>query len=169
VAAGRTHDLINLAVLPVAVYYLQPENFTGFAAGYLIGTFFLSPDNDVYHSKPNRRWKFLRFLWLPYTRIFSHRGVSHTPILGSFIKVIYLILVLFVLACIVAGSVYLYDSSLLNKVILDYRKNTDWNYLLFVLKHPFTVSFLIGLFLAEIVHIATDVIYSTAKRLRLIR
>jgi len=167
VASGRTHDLINLAVLPVAVYYLQPESFTGFVSGYLIGTFFLSPDNDIYHSKPNKRWKFLRFIWLPYTKIFSHRGISHLPVVGLAVRLAYILILLFLLVCLFALPVYIYDSELMLGLLERY--GLDGRNALSLLKMPFTVSFFIGLLLAEIVHITTDVVYSTVKRLRLIR
>jgi len=165
VAAGRTHDIINLSFLPVAVYYLQPENFSGFISGYIIGTFFLSPDNDIYHSRPNRRWKVLRFIWYPYTKIFSHRGVSHLPVLGSLIKLFYLGSVFLFIFLLTVSLVYLVQPEILKKL----RFGMDLEGILTVLKHPFTVSFLIGLLLSEIVHVATDVLYSTAKRLKLLR
>jgi uncharacterized metal-binding protein len=63
VASGKTHDLINLVALPPIVYYLSPADFIFFIGGYLAGTFFLSPDLDIYHSKPVKRWKFLKFIW----------------------------------------------------------------------------------------------------------
>jgi len=169
VASGRTHDLINLSVLPVAVYYLQPESFTGFVAGYLAGTFFLSPDNDIYHSKPNKRWKYLRIIWLPYTKLFSHRGVSHIPVIGSITKILYLMFVFTILGVLFAGGVYIYDKQLFGKLINGYINGLTSETVLSILKHPYTVSFAIGLILSEIVHIATDVVYSTAKKLRLLR
>ena len=162
-AAGRTHDIINLSFLPVAVYYLQPDNFIGFTSGYIIGTFFLSPDNDIYHSKPNRRWKALRFIWYPYTKIFSHRGVSHLPVLGSLLKLFYLFSVFFIIFLLFVFLVYFIQPDLLKRFSFE----TDG--VLTALKHPFTVSFIIGLLLSEIVHIVTDMLYSTAKKLRLIR
>ncbi len=164
-AAGRTHDIINLSFLPVAVYYLQPDNFSGFISGYIIGTFFLSPDNDIYHSKPNRRWKILRFIWYPYTKIFSHRGVSHLPVLGSLLKLLYLSSLLLIIFLFLIFSVYFIQPEFLKKFSFELSLGG----VLTFLKHPFTVSFLIGLLLSEIVHIVTDVLYSTAKRLKLIR
>ncbi|WP_457624392.1 metal-binding protein [Persephonella sp.] len=168
-AAGRTHDLVNLAVLPVAVYYLQPENFAGFVAGYLAGTFFLSPDNDIYHSKPNRRWKYLRIIWLPYTKLFSHRGISHIPVVGSITKIIYLLTVFTALGVLLAGVIYLYDKQLFEKLVNGYINGLTTETVIGILKHPYTVSFAVGLILSEIVHVATDMVYSTAKKLRLLR
>ncbi|WP_457638604.1 metal-binding protein [Persephonella sp.] len=164
-ASGRTHEIINLAVLPVAVYYLQPESFVGFAGGYLAGTFFLSPDNDIFYSRPNRRWKFFRFIWYPYTKIFSHRGISHIPVLGSLLKLVYLSAIFLVPAGIFLFILYYFYP----EAVQSRLTHIDTSQVVYFLKHPFTVSFLIGLVLSEIVHIATDVIYSTAKRLRLIR
>lgn len=163
-AAGRTHDIVNLSFLPVAVYYLQPENFSGFVSGYIVGTFFLSPDNDIYHSRPNRRWRLLRFIWIPYTKIFSHRGISHLPVIGSALKILYLLAVFSVLLVFLAGILYFVKPDLLNGI-----DDISLKQMLFYVKHPFTVSFIIGLVLSEIVHIVTDMVYSTAKRLKLIR
>ena len=162
-ASGRTHDIINLSVFPVAVYYLKPESFSGFFFGYMVGTFFLSPDNDLFHSKPNKRWKALRFIWLPYTKLFSHRGISHIPFLGMITKLLYISAVVFIafllfyLAFFLAGiNIHFSD-----KVSVEEFKRFFFS--------PFSVSTFIGLFLSEIVHIITDVIYSALKRFPLTR
>ena len=161
-ATGRTHDLINLSVLPVAVYYLQPDSPLGFIGGYFIGTFFLSPDNDIFHSKPNKRWKTLRFIWYPYTKLFSHRGISHIPVLGMLTKLLYLTVIFFIIFAIILIPVYVYKPSLFSQV--DINPQIMKGYLL----HPFTVSFFFGLILSEIVHIITDIIYSAMKKLKVL-
>ncbi len=159
-ATGRTHDIVNLSFLPVAVYYLQPESFSGFISGYLVGTFLITPDNDIYHSKPNRRWKFFRFLWYPYTKLFSHRGVSHLPIIGSFIKLIYLFIVLSIFATFLISIMHFFWGV----SVVENLKNIGKEEIFYIIKNPFVVSFLIGLVLAEIVHIITDVVYSSIKK-----
>lgn len=58
--------------------------------GYLLGSLFLSPDLDLLHSRPARRWGPLRFLWWPYARLFRHRGLSHHPFLGPLTRFLYL-------------------------------------------------------------------------------
>ncbi|WP_029519976.1 metal-binding protein [Persephonella sp. IF05-L8] len=161
-AAGRTHDLINLSVLPVAVYYLRPENAPSFIAGYFIGTFFLSPDNDIFHSKPNKRWKILRFIWYPYTKLFSHRGISHLPVLGILTKLIYLVIVFSLISAIILIPLYFYKPDLIPEI--DTNPQSLKEYLL----HPFTVSFFFGLILSEIVHVITDIIYSAIKKLKVL-
>ncbi len=157
-ASGRTHEIINLAAFPPIVYYLQPNEFWGFAAGYLFGTFLLSPDNDIYHSRPVKRWKFLKIIWKPYTKIFSHRGVSHYPIIGSITRLFYL--------SIVAFLFYIILYILTEKFFPDFNKffsQITINQNMFL--SPFFVSFLIGLFLSEIIHIIVDMVYSFFKRL----
>lgn len=149
-ASGRTHELINLAVLPPIVYYLSPNDLVSFLGGYFVGTFLLSPDNDIYHSKPNKRWKILRFIWIPYTKIFKHRGISHIPIYGIITKMLYLI-------GIVLIALFILKTLNILKV---HNENIN---LKSILLNPIFLSFTIGLILAEIVHIFTDIIYSTLK------
>lgn len=149
-ASGRTHELINLTVLPPIVYYLSPNDLVSFLGGYFVGTFLLSPDNDIYHSKPNKRWKILRFIWIPYTKIFKHRGISHIPIYGIITKMLYLI-------GIVLIALFILKTLNILKV---HNENIN---LKSILLNPIFLSFTIGLILAEIVHIFTDIIYSTLK------
>lgn len=94
---GKTHEMINAAVLLVAIAglmhlatlkepvvfasYLNTHTILVFAVAYLFATFFLSPDLDI-NSKPYRRWGALKFLWWPYKVMFKHRGFSHNLILG---------------------------------------------------------------------------------------
>ncbi len=168
-ASGKTHDIINLTAFPFFAYYLKPESFSGFFIGYMSGTFFLSPDNDIFHSKPNKRWKFLRFIWKPYTKIFSHRGISHIPVIGMMIKLLYLLVFfLLVLTFIFVPLFFLKEYLNINFVELNINLEDilDINNIIYLLKAPFFVSFLIGLFLSEFVHIATDIIFSSIKKLR---
>ncbi|WP_457622159.1 metal-binding protein [Persephonella sp.] len=163
-ASGRTHEIINLLFLPGAVYYLHPVNFEGFISGYIIGTFFLSPDNDIYHSKPNKRWGVLRIIWYPYTRIFSHRGISHIPFFGTVTKIIYLasvsLIFLYLTVLVLKYAFPDFNIDIINEI-----KNTN---IYSFLSDRFVFSFIFGLFLAEMVHIFTDFVYSTLKRFKII-
>ncbi|WP_297887424.1 metal-binding protein [Sulfurihydrogenibium sp.] len=156
-ASGRTHDIVNLLVLPPAVYYLQPSDFIAFTGGYLVGTFFLTPDNDIYLSKPNKRWNILRIMWYPYTKVFKHRGVSHIPIYGTVFKIIYLSVIFFLILFLLKYFLdYFYPDKQL--ITLSFHNLKDF------VSSPFVLSFFIGIVLAEIVHIFTDIIYSTIKK-----
>ena len=155
-ASGRTHDIVNLLVLPPAVYFLQPNDFFGFTAGYLVGTFFLTPDNDIYLSKPNKRWNILKIVWYPYTKIFKHRGVSHIPIYGTVFKILYLSAIFLL---ILIGFKYLFE-----EIYPEKRFFFNLNDIKSLFLNQFTLSFFLGIVLAEIVHIFTDIIYSTFKK-----
>jgi uncharacterized metal-binding protein len=157
-ASGRTHEIVNLIVLPPAVYYLQPSDFVSFTAGYLVGTFFLTPDNDIYLSKPNKRWKILKIIWIPYTKIFKHRGVSHIPLYGTVFKIIYLsIMFFFILFTFKYIFSYIYPDKQIITFNIDSLKD--------FVSTPFVFSFFVGMVLAELVHIFTDIIYSNFKKL----
>lgn len=61
---------------------------------FLAGGLLLSPDLDT-RSNATRRWGPLRLLWWPYRRLLSHRSlVSHTPLLGTAGRLLYLALLL---------------------------------------------------------------------------
>jgi len=61
-----------------------------FVGSYLFSMLFLSPDLDLPQSRAFRRWGIFRWLWIPYTRLFRHRGLSHRPFLGPLSRVLYL-------------------------------------------------------------------------------
>ncbi|SEI69617.1 Uncharacterized metal-binding protein [Deinococcus reticulitermitis] len=108
VPSGRVHNLINLAALGVlvaGVAYAQTQDFwpssqwtvtpamaVNFIWAFLVGTFLLSPDLDLSEGRVDskRRWGVLGFLWVPYGRLFSHRGTSHTWVLGPLTRLAYL-------------------------------------------------------------------------------
>lgn len=109
--SGRVHNLINLSVLGVLVagtayaqaqrlwpdpgWTVTPAMAVNFIWAYLVGTFLLSPDLDLSEGRVDskRRWGVLGFLWVPYGRLFSHRGTSHTWVLGPLTRLAYLALI----------------------------------------------------------------------------
>lgn len=106
VPSGRVHNLINIAVyatLSAGTLYLSqqrqvvvtPAQALCFTVGFAVGTFMLSPDLDLAEGNVDskRRWGPLGFLWAPYGMLFSHRGMSHTWILGPLTRLIYLALI----------------------------------------------------------------------------
>jgi uncharacterized metal-binding protein len=93
-ASGRNHDR--------AIYFCSPlvfaiGSFCRFelgviaASAHLLGGLFLSPDLDLV-SRPYNRWGVLRWLWMPYQRLVPrHRHwLSHAPVVGSLIRLLYL-------------------------------------------------------------------------------
>ncbi|MFB9992542.1 metal-binding protein [Deinococcus oregonensis] len=103
VPSGRVHNLINIAVFSVGaggvliasnqhLVTVVPLQALYFTLAYAAGTFLLSPDLDLAegHVNSKRYWGVLGFLWVPYGMIFSHRGLSHTWILGPLTRLAYL-------------------------------------------------------------------------------
>ncbi len=93
-ASGLRHDQATwLLALPAGLLVWPWLGWAGVAAaalGFLAGGLLLSPDLDT-HSRPTARWGPLRLLWWPYRRLLRHRSlVSHSPLLGSAGRLIYL-------------------------------------------------------------------------------
>jgi uncharacterized metal-binding protein len=97
-ASGRAHDRATwLLALPFGVLWWPWLGLSGtvVAAGsFVVGGLLLSPDLDT-RSNATRRWGPLRLLWWPYRRGLSHRSLlSHTPLIGTTGRLLYLSLVL---------------------------------------------------------------------------
>ncbi len=160
-ALGRTHDLMNLSVLPAFLYFLPKETMVPFTVGYIAGTFLLSPDLDTPSSKPSRRWGPLRWFWMPYQLLSSHRGVSHLPLLGTVIRIAYAVFGVLFLYFTLIGVVSTLDKGL-GLLISGWNPFED-------LERLFTseeaLLFVAGLICADTVHIALDRLVSFLKRI----
>ncbi|WP_181392001.1 metal-binding protein [Deinococcus irradiatisoli] len=101
--SGRVHNLINTVayglIAAAAVWGVQggavvitSAQALSFSVAYAAGTFLLSPDLDLAEGRVDskRRWGVLGLLWVPYGRAFSHRGLSHTWLLGPLTRLLYL-------------------------------------------------------------------------------
>ncbi|AFZ27760.1 uncharacterized metal-binding protein [Cylindrospermum stagnale PCC 7417] len=103
--SGRTHDSITLYALPVVAgvsfWQTRSGNLTLLVAGgFLFGGLMFGPDLDIY-SLQFQRWGFLRWIWLPYQRSLRHRSfLSHGPIIGTMLRVLYLGTLLAILAVV---------------------------------------------------------------------
>ena len=103
--SGKIHTLINSAVYSVIaggvayLYFglntpLDLGHALRFSLGFWAGTVLLSPDLDLAEQNVDakRAWGILGKLWEPYGILFSHRGLSHTWIIGPLTRLIYLAL-----------------------------------------------------------------------------
>ena len=94
-ASGREHEK---SILFWSVPYgLVIATFLGFKIGaiafgaFLIGGLWLSPDLDT-NSLALNRWGPFRIIWWPYKTLFKHRSFfSHGLIIGSLLRVFYLL------------------------------------------------------------------------------
>jgi uncharacterized metal-binding protein len=103
-ASGRRHDQATwLLALPAGVLVWPWLGWGGVGAaaiGFLLGGLLLSPDLDT-HSRPTARWGALGVLWWPYRRLLRHRSLlSHSPLLGTAGRLIYLACVALTLAAL---------------------------------------------------------------------
>ncbi len=160
-ALGRTHDLANLLALPGFLYFLPKELYVPFSLGYLVGTFLLSPDLDLPNSKPTRRWGLLRCLWLPYQSISRHRGLSHVPFMGSFLRLLYFTGLLLFLYFVLIGVVSVLDMG----AALFLAAFNPFEFLRDILRSEKSLYFVAGILCADIVHIVLDGASSLLRKL----
>ena len=163
--SGRTHDRITLWTLPwiVCGSYILTRN--GELTLLTSGGFFFSglmfgPDLDIY-SLQFKRWGILRYLWLPYQKTLHHRSfLSHGFIIGTVIRVLYLLLWLFIfgifaiaIAQILIGFEWNWQTFIVNQfylIITEYRK--------------LAIAAFLGLELGAMSHYLSDYLNSTYKQ-----
>lgn len=152
--SGKTHTKINLVSLPIILFMLVFYGLTNFdflltfAIGFLIGTYFLTPDLDI-HSAAYRKWGLLRIFWYPYRIVMPHRSpFTHTIIIGDLIRLLYMLLVF---------SPFLY---VLNKTVLEGK-------LAEIAKvHEVEIStFVLGIIVASALHIVADGVNTRRKKM----
>ncbi|NPB03856.1 MAG: hydrolase [Thermotogae bacterium] len=156
--SGKVHDGVNTAVglaLGVVVW-VETEDvvFTIlFLLGFFFATYYLSPDLDLEGTRPVRRWGKLSFIWRPYAAVMPHRGLSHIPILGVLTRLGYLFLLLSLLWFLMMG-------------ILEYFGLSPPRLKLVPLRSDWWQPFILGVLLADTLHIAMDNLHTHLKRRR---
>jgi uncharacterized metal-binding protein len=161
-ASGNTHDFLNLATLPIFLYGVPHEYFLYFGSAYMISTILLSPDIDLHHSKPSKRWKMLKWLWHPYRIVFKHRGLSHFPIVGTLSRLLYVFaLVVFLYFVIVGIMSFSHYSHTFIK-----SSDTFFQHIKYRIKEEDIFWFVMGAVVSDIVHIFWDFVFSFLKKLK---
>ncbi|MFN3598649.1 MAG: DUF2227 family putative metal-binding protein [Aquificaceae bacterium] len=163
-ALGRTHDFVNLTLLPLCLYYTPKEFYIPFTLGYLFGTFFLSPDLDLPQSKPSKRWKKLRFVWKPYQKLSKHRGLSHFPIFGTALRLSYLLFVFLFAYFVLLGISSRYMPSLEALLFsLD-----PFSFLSQIASKEETFYFALGVVISEVFHLLLDLLSTYLKGFKIL-
>jgi len=101
VPSGRVHEIINLSALGLASagYWAYQKELgvsepiaVAFVGSFLLGTFLVTPDLDLAEQnvRAKGRWGLLGLFWVPYGLMFSHRGLSHTWIVGPLTRILYM-------------------------------------------------------------------------------
>lgn len=174
---GKQHSAINLSSAVIASgLYVQSNSTNPLIIAFgILYSIISSPDTDVdngfighyffrraFGNIGSWYWEW-EYLWKPYARNFTHRGISHMPIVGTLIRLIYIIL---------PTSMYLLPRELDVARIID---------VLFaqVLAIPFTMLFIftmvtypietllfvLGIIIGDVIHIACDHLSTGTKKL----
>ncbi|AWC34577.1 metal-binding protein [Bacillus cytotoxicus] len=150
--SGKTHTKINLLSLPIVLFLLISYGLTNFdflltfAIGFLVGTFFLTPDLDI-HSSAYNKWGLLRIFWYPYQCIMPHRSfLTHTIIIGDLIRILYMLLVF-------SPLLYIVNRTVLDGKLVDMAKEHEVG----------LITFVLGVIAASTLHIIADQ-FNTRRR-----
>lgn len=164
--SGRTHDRITLWTLPLIAglswgLTRQSGMTLWICAGFLLGGLMLGPDLDTV-SLPYKRWGWLRWIWLPYRNNLRHRSPwSHSPIVGTTVRVVYLMLWLSLLSWVGVAAI--------NEVAqmgLSWEEvGGFWGRLLRQYYRE-SIALFVGLELGAFSHYTADSLVSTYKRVR---
>ena len=90
----RTHVTVNLlAMIPLANMSINNGIFDKYFWGsYLIGTFAVTPDLDMKNSGPDKSLgRIWNSFWDFYNIKFKHRQISHSPVIGTLSRYLYLL------------------------------------------------------------------------------
>jgi uncharacterized metal-binding protein len=163
-SSGKFHDKINLITGSVLTGVLigferSVEIVSAFVIGWLLATLIFSPDTDI---MPKKRTGPLQFLLYPYSILFKHRGVSHSFLLGTIIRVLYGI-VLFGIILFVLSRMKLITYS--DQDYLLFMKNFILNWDFSLLSYKIVTWFFLGMFLADCHHYCVDKVTSFSKKL----
>ncbi len=163
-ASGKNHDRITLMGLPlvagVSLAITKSTDLTFWAASsFLFSGLMFGPDLDIY-SRQYQRWGWLRWLWRPYQRCIRHRSpLSHGPIIGTILRVLYLGLWLGLM-----GFVYL---AVRRSIGDDLGIDRLWlsRFPMVIIKYqPQIIATLVGLELGAMSHYLADIVSSTIKQ-----
>lgn len=163
--SGKTHDRITLWTLPwivggTLILTRDGELALIVASGFLFSGLMFGPDLDIY-SVQFKRWGVLRYLWLPYQKLFRHRSFfSHGLIIGTVVRLLYLLAILLILAIFLVA-------------IAQLLFGFDWNWRLFILNNfnlikqeymAEAIALFVGLELGAMSHVLSDFLGSMYKR-----
>ena len=169
---ANTHDAITYALTPFTFLGAElywHDNFISLLAtgAMLFSGLMFGPDLDL-NSRPYNRWGPLKLLWKPYQAALPHRStLSHGPMLGTVIRVVYFLLVftafgatvMFLWNGYVHGekTAWVDEFSILQQDLLTFWDQTERQYF-----H----GIFAGLWVGALSHTTADVTWSTLKRLR---
>ncbi len=143
----KSHSVFNcLIALPIfalfAYKFLHPEtrHLFIFSGVFLYATLFMSPDVDL--AKKIKLFSIRGFFTLPfrsYSKIFKHRGISHSLFFGTLTRILWLCLWGFALAFLLD---YAIEKKPIVEFVLSYKLEFLWGFS--------------AIFLADLCHLVLD-------------
>lgn len=103
--------------------------FLYFITGYIMGTTLLTPDLDT-RTRARRRWLILAPFWWVFDRLVHHGTITHRPVVGTVVLVLWLGFVgTFIL--VIGYTLGLVDKGVLVKIpeMLKYSREFGWWFL----------------------------------------
>lgn len=94
------HTVGNTVVLAGATAFMWSQGFSvadivATDIGVAVATLILSPDMDLFNSRSMDDWGLLRIFWWPYAKLVKHRDAMHIPLLGTFVRWLYMLAIVF--------------------------------------------------------------------------
>ncbi|MGD1921443.1 MAG: metal-binding protein [Pleurocapsa sp.] len=163
--SGTTHDRITLWTLPWVSSITYGITHNGdltllLSGGFLFSGLMFGHDLDIC-SIQFKRWGWLRVIWKPYQKLFRHRSLfSHGPILGTCIRILYLLFFIAWIAIFAVGLAQLFFGFTWNW--RDFVENQF--HLLVHYRYRETATFFLGLELGAMSHSISDLISSNYKK-----
>ncbi len=164
-SSGKFHDKVNLIAgstfSGILIGLEQPVFAIGsFTSGWLIATFIFSPDTD---TMPKKRTGPLQFFLYPYSLMFKHRGLSHSFLWGTLIRVLYGVILFGIILFILNKMGHISYSG---KDYAQFIKNFIFSWDFSLLSYQAVTWFFVGMLLADIHHYFLDIIVSLFKKIK---
>lgn len=165
--SGKTHDRIAWYLsLPFsyASWYFSKDIILTiiFFISFIFSSLMFSGDLDLV-SIQSKRWGNLRWIWIPYRKLISHRSVlSH----GIFVATLFRIIYIFIISTIMYTIFYIITHNYFPEMNKD-LVNTTKNGVKFLKSQPreYFLAILLGLIFGDIVHTSSDILVSKIKRI----
>lgn len=163
--SGKVHDKVSFALLPLVAggsYYITNDiKQTGIlSVSYIFSALMFSGDLDI-RSKQTNRWKFLKFIWIPYKKMFRHRSkFTHGVVLGTIIRVLYLTAV--IIGFLILGN--LFSNFIFGKEVVDIKMFIENSKNIIIENSQIVLTIFIGLMIGSLSHSLTDFLHSAFRR-----
>jgi uncharacterized metal-binding protein len=151
--SGKTHD--RIAIILLAPIYLILRYFVGLdfvqslilSISILFSQLMFGPDLDLL-SVQYKRWGPLKFIWLPYRMLFTHRSrFTHGIILGPITRIIYLSIILVLIESLLN---YFWNVNFLDINTFSLKN------IYMLLADKYFLALVLGLFTGAAIHTLTD-------------